>query len=144
VVCLVKTHASYQRGWLTDYHPLRPNAKVKLYLSLIKHHSMKRWWSGGTAPGILNLGTRWRCVVSFTARPLYPGGKSPCYPLHRGCVGPRVGLDAVEKRMLSRHCPCQELHLVHPVRSLVSIPTEVPQLQQSGKGRVLVNYGEMM
>jgi hypothetical protein len=37
--------------------------------------------SGGTVPPILNLGTRWRWVVSFTSRPLYPWGKSPRYPL---------------------------------------------------------------
>jgi len=28
------------------------------------------WRSGDIAPRILNLGTRWRCVVSFTRRPL--------------------------------------------------------------------------
>jgi len=28
-------------------------------------------------PRILKLGTRWRWVVSFTPRPLYPQGKSP-------------------------------------------------------------------
>jgi len=28
-------------------------------------------WSGGIAPRILSLGTRCRCVVSFTNRPLY-------------------------------------------------------------------------
>jgi hypothetical protein len=40
------------------------------------------WGSGGIAPRILNLGTRRRWVVSFTPRPLYPQGMSPCYPLH--------------------------------------------------------------
>jgi hypothetical protein len=33
--------------------------------------------SGGIAPRILNPGTRWRWVVSFTPRPLYPRSKSP-------------------------------------------------------------------
>jgi len=28
--------------------------------------------SGGIAPRILNLSTKWRWVVSFTPRPLYP------------------------------------------------------------------------
>jgi hypothetical protein len=41
------------------------------------------WGSGGIAPRILNLGTRWRWVVSFTPKPLYPQGKRPCYPLDR-------------------------------------------------------------
>jgi hypothetical protein len=41
-----------------------------------KHHTMKTYWgSGGIAPCILDLDTRWRWVVSFTPRPLYPQGK---------------------------------------------------------------------
>jgi hypothetical protein len=45
---------------------------------------MKTYWgSGGIAPRILDLGTRWRWVVSFTPRPLYHQGKSPWYPLDR-------------------------------------------------------------
>jgi hypothetical protein len=39
--------------------------------------------SGGTAPRILDLGTRWRWVVSFTPRPLYRQGKSTWYPLDK-------------------------------------------------------------
>jgi hypothetical protein len=33
------------------------------------------------APYILNLGTRWRCVVSFIPWPFYPRRKSPWNPL---------------------------------------------------------------
>jgi hypothetical protein len=37
---------------------------------------MKSYWrSGGIAPRILNLDTRWRGVLSFTVRLLYPRGK---------------------------------------------------------------------
>jgi hypothetical protein len=51
---------------------------------------MKAYWgSGCIAPLILELGTRWRWVVSFTPRPLYPQGKSPWYPLDRGLGGPQ-------------------------------------------------------
>jgi hypothetical protein len=39
--------------------------------------------SGDIAPPILDLGNRWRWVVSFTPRPLYPQGKSPWYLLDR-------------------------------------------------------------
>jgi hypothetical protein len=45
--------------------------------------------SGGITPRILDLGTRWRWVVSFTPRPLYPQGKNPWYPLDRRLGGPR-------------------------------------------------------
>jgi hypothetical protein len=35
--------------------------KVKLSVCLTKHHTMKTYWgSGGIAPRILDLGTRWR------------------------------------------------------------------------------------
>jgi hypothetical protein len=39
--------------------------------------------NGSAAPSILNLRARWRCVVSFMPRPLYPQGKNPWYPLDR-------------------------------------------------------------
>jgi hypothetical protein len=49
---------------------------------------MKTYWgSGGIVPRIVDLGTRWRWVVSFTLRPLYPHGKSPWYPLDRRLGG---------------------------------------------------------
>jgi hypothetical protein len=45
--------------------------------------------SGGIAPHIHDLGTRWRWVVSFTPLPLYPQGNSPWYPLERRLGGPQ-------------------------------------------------------
>jgi hypothetical protein len=46
-----------------------------------------------------DLGTRWRWVVSFTPRPLYPQGKSPWYTLDRRLGGPesRSGRGGEEK-----------------------------------------------
>jgi hypothetical protein len=49
---------------------------------------------------ILDLGIRWRLVVSFTPLLLYPRGKSPGTLWIGGWVGPRVGLDAVEKKKI--------------------------------------------
>jgi hypothetical protein len=40
-------------------------------------------WINLLAPRILDLGTRWRWVVSFTLRPIYPQRKRPWYPLDR-------------------------------------------------------------
>jgi hypothetical protein len=58
--------------------------------ALIEHYAMKAYWgSGGIASRILDLGTRWRCMVSFTIRPLYFQGRSPWYPLVRGLGGPQ-------------------------------------------------------
>jgi len=53
---------------------------------------MKAYWvSGIIAPRILDLSTRWRWVVSFTPRPLYPQGKSSRYPLHRRLGRSQIG-----------------------------------------------------
>jgi len=48
--------------------------KVKgIFVPTPKNHAMKTYLgSGGTDPPILNLGTRWRWVFSFTHRPLCP------------------------------------------------------------------------
>jgi len=45
---------------------------------------MKAYWGMEVAPCILNFSTRWRWVVSFTTRPLYPQ-----YPLDRRLGGPQ-------------------------------------------------------
>ena len=56
--------------------------------------------SNGIAPLILNLDTRWRCVVYFTRWPLYPRGRTT-YPLNRGLGGPQKqpGSFAEEKNL---------------------------------------------
>jgi hypothetical protein len=79
-------------------HSVRFNALTFKCLSMIRHelkgkvvpvHAMKAYgWSRGIAPLILNLGTRWRCVVNFTPRSLYPG-KEPRYPLNKRQGGPQ-------------------------------------------------------
>jgi hypothetical protein len=46
---------------------------------------------------ILDLGSRWRWVVSFTPRPIYLRGNSFQYSLNRRILGPRSAMDAVEK-----------------------------------------------
>jgi hypothetical protein len=53
-----------------------------------RHEDVLR--SGGIDPRILDLGTRWRWVVSFTPRSLYLQGKSPLYPLDRRLGGPQM------------------------------------------------------
>jgi hypothetical protein len=67
---------------------------------LTKHHAVKAYRrSGGIAPRIFDLGTRWRWVVSFTPRLLYSHGKSPWYPLSRRVGEPqnRSGRGGEEK-----------------------------------------------
>jgi len=64
--------------------------------------------SGGITPSIIDLGSRWRWVVSFTRLPLYPQGKSPWHPLDKRLDGPqsRSGRGGIEKN--SR--PLSEFH----------------------------------
>ena len=92
-------------------------------------HDMKTCGSGGIAPLVHNLGTRWRSVVGFTPRTLHPGPE-PLLLMKRwrggpqnrsglkkgGSVGPRTGLD------FRRHSSnCRDLN-----RRLVTTPTELP------------------
>jgi hypothetical protein len=92
---------------------------------LIKHHAMNTYWgSGGIAPHILNLGTRWRWVVSFTPRPLYPLGRAPRYPLDRVWVYLRPGLETVVAK-INHPSPCRESNPCRPSNSLVSVLTEL-------------------
>jgi hypothetical protein len=76
---------------------------------------MKAYWgSENIAPLILYLGTRWRRVVSFTRRPLYPQGKSLWYPLDRrlGGVQSRSGRGGEEKN--SQPLPGLETPIIQP------------------------------
>jgi hypothetical protein len=60
---------------------------------LLKHYAMTCWGSGGIAPRIINLGTRWRWMVSLMPRLPYSG-------THwiGDWMGPRSGLDLVTRR----------------------------------------------
>jgi len=53
---------------------------MKIYpvLNYVLHHE-DVWVSGGIAPPILNLDTRWRWAVSFMPWLLYTSGKNPLY-----------------------------------------------------------------
>jgi hypothetical protein len=74
-------------------------------LSLNKHHSVKAYLgSESTAPRILDLGTRWRCLVSFTPCRLTPRKRAPGTHWIVGWVEPRPGLDAVVKREIPSSC----------------------------------------
>jgi hypothetical protein len=77
------THAPNGIGsaTLTERSSINTNTegkgKVPVF-SLTEHQAVKAYWgSGYIAPSILDLGTRWRWVDTFTPRPLYPQGRSP-------------------------------------------------------------------
>jgi hypothetical protein len=63
---------------------------------------------------ILDLGTRWRWVVTFTPLSRFTTGEgAPATHWIGGWVGPRAGLDAVEKRTILYVRPLQ-YRLSHP------------------------------
>jgi hypothetical protein len=85
---------TYEDGKLILNKYIKVKVRLSLCFSLTEHHAIKAYWgSGGVPPRILHLGTRWRCVVSFTARPLYPQERTPGTHWIGGWVGPRVDLD---------------------------------------------------
>jgi hypothetical protein len=75
--------------------------KVKVKLSLWFNRTPRHGGvlgSGGIGPRVLVLGTRWRWVVSFTPRKLYPRKRAPATHWIGGRTGLRAVLDAVAKR----------------------------------------------
>jgi hypothetical protein len=97
--------------------------KVKLSLCLTKHHAMKTYWgSGGTAPCILDLGTRCRWM------PLYPQGKHHRYPQDKRLGGPqcRSGRGSEEKNSQ----PLPGIELQNPEN-----PARSPALYRRGRSQ---------
>jgi hypothetical protein len=77
---------------------------------------MKAYWgSRGIAPRILDLGTRWRWVVSFTPLPLYPKERTPGNHWIGVWVGPRSILDTVVKRKIPSLLSGFEPSIIQPV-----------------------------
>jgi hypothetical protein len=84
------------------------------------------WRSGDIVPCILELGNRWRWVVSFTPQPLYPQGMSPWYPFDRRLGEPqsRSGRGGGEKN--SQPVLGLETPIIQPVVQCCT--TELPKL----------------
>jgi hypothetical protein len=76
---------------------------------------VESYGEGRYSSTILDLGTRWSWVVTFTPRLDYPLGRISRYHCIRGCIGPRACLNAMEKRKTS--CPSQESNPDRPTRS---------------------------
>jgi hypothetical protein len=90
---LFPNHLSY--AW--NYQELLKSGQV---VSINCTKAYKGNW--GTAPLILVYDTRWRRVINFTPRPLYPREKNSWYPLDMGWLGPRASLDGRGEERPSR------------------------------------------
>jgi hypothetical protein len=102
-------------------------------VSVSKYYVVKRYGgSGGIAPLILSLATRWRWVVSFIPVSFYPREKSPRYPLYWKLGGSQIrsGHSGGEEKK-SHRSPCRELNPGSTARSLVSVMAELPRLLHS-------------
>jgi hypothetical protein len=91
---MVSSQATDASSWVTystfsGFCTVRLMNLAKSLCFLTEHHAMKAYWGSGGTSRILDLGTRCRWMISFTIRPLYSQGKSPCYPLHRRLGGPQ-------------------------------------------------------
>jgi hypothetical protein len=64
-------------------------------VKLLRHEGV--WGSGCIDPHFLDLGTSRRWVVSFMDRPLYPKERAAGTHWREDWVGPRCGLDDMEK-----------------------------------------------
>jgi hypothetical protein len=118
-------------------HHTRVTVMLKLYLCLIKyhalrctsclvkHHALKTYWGTESIAPRINLGPRWRWVVSFMPWPHYHQCKSPRYPLERRLGGSQSRSGCCGKENFY-YCHCQELNPSCPACSLVSILTNCP------------------
>jgi len=71
----------------------------------------------------INLGTRWKWVVSFLPWQLYPQGKKPWYPLDKRLGGSQSQSGPGSKERKSQ--PLLGSNPSHPAHSLVTILTEL-------------------
>jgi hypothetical protein len=78
-------HLMYTNRWIC------PHIRLKEYREC-----------GSIALLFLNLGNRWRGVISLMTQPLYPGERAPGTHSIGGWVGPRTGLDVWGNKSLYR------------------------------------------
>jgi hypothetical protein len=85
------------------------------------------------APRILDLGTRWRWMSSFTPRRLYPQGKSPWYSLGRTLGGPQSRSGQGDEEKNFQTLPALEHPIIQPVAQSYEYGKAkgVPVLQRS-------------
>jgi hypothetical protein len=81
--------------------------KVK-HVCVIKHDGHEDGWDSEGIASDINLGTRWRWVVRFTPRPLYPQRNSLQHSFHRIHGGSQSWAGHCSEN--KNPCSCQELN----------------------------------
>jgi hypothetical protein len=92
---------------------------------------------------ILDLGSRWRRVVTFTPLPFYPQGKSPWYPLDGRLGGPqsRSGRCGEEKNLSPAGNRTLAIHSVAIPTELCRALKHVTLATGTARGCLTVNSG---
>jgi hypothetical protein len=105
---------------------------------VIEHYAMKAYWgSGCIAPRILDLGTAWRLVVSFTPRSLYSQGESPWYPFDRRLGGPQSRSGRGGEETNSQPLPGLQTPMFQPIAQRYT--TELSGLRKPNRNLVTVS-----
>jgi hypothetical protein len=78
-----------------------------------RHEGVLREWMYSSTH--LDIGSRWRWMVSFTSRPLYPQGKTPWYLLNRRLGGSQSRSGRGGKEKNSQTLPGVEPPIIQPV-----------------------------
>jgi hypothetical protein len=76
---------------------------------------------------ILDLGTRWKWMASFTFLPFYRRRRRSRYPLNRRLGGPQSRFEALKKTKILH---CRESNPRHPARSPLLYRLSYPNSQQ--------------
>jgi len=95
---------------------------------VIPVQAMKASAGGATDTRSLNLGTRWKRVVSFTPWPLYPREKNCGYPSNRRLDRPQSRYGGNGKEETQTQSKIQ-IFFSRPTRSLVNIPITMTDLK---------------
>jgi hypothetical protein len=106
------------RRWsnLKILNPKGVKVKVKFPLCLNsapRHEGILGEWRYSSTHSDLDI--RWRWVVIFTPRPLYPQGKVPWYPLDRRLGGPQSRSGGGDEEKNPRPLPGLEPPIIQPV-----------------------------
>jgi hypothetical protein len=73
--------------------------KVKLFLCLMKHHAFKVYGKWTCSSNFLDLGSKWKWVISWHPGRFTPLKETPCTDWIGGWVDHRANLDAVVKHL---------------------------------------------
>lgn len=109
------------------------------WAELNEHHSVTIMMKWRHSSIILNLGTRWRWVVSFIPLPPYSRGNSPQYTLDRRQGGHQSSVGRCVEEQILLSLSIIKSQLLSPDRG--PVPTEVSRLSWSQPSLLFLSSG---